>query len=356
MARASIVSNFNPDKHITNLVLNKDWMVGPELHKTLSKATLDDLMVKRKEASTSGEISGQKISKPQFTQISTIVQPPQANMTQQANMVDIEEINTESIQPSSKDPSYTYTMFLASLDNSNNPIHCIFECRVHLDHYCLLFQYAIPLGVLDGEEDSMVVSGASWLNITLLSGPLVRYANVKGFAGDKTRLNNLPICMAITFAKCEDNTRIIIRVLNGIWNEHANHTLLSTHWMRDMGILVDDVHKTHPKDRDGNMGAQCIKFLGHDNAIIPVQAKQGLMVFELEKPTYKDYTSGCYRIFDIQSPTWDPKEPTKPPLGPSSYSKGQFILYNVLKRLRLVAKSRFGENGRLHKHSCHNFM
>ena len=40
--------------------------------------------------------------------------------------------------------------------------------------------------------------------------------------------------------------------------------------MRDMGILVDDVHKTHPKDRDGNMGTQYIEFLGHENTIIPV--------------------------------------------------------------------------------------
>ena len=103
-------------------------MIGPKLYKTLSKATLDDIMAKRKAASTSGEISGQKISKPQFNQTSTIVQPPQANMTQQANMVDIEEVNTESIQPSSEDPSYTYNMCLALLDHSNNPTHRIFEC------------------------------------------------------------------------------------------------------------------------------------------------------------------------------------------------------------------------------------
>ena len=60
--------------------------------------------------------------------------------------------------------------------------------------------------------------------------------------------------------KVKDNRRrtIILRASHGVSNNSVNHTLLCAFEMREIGIIVDDVHKTHTKSIKGDKGTQTI--------------------------------------------------------------------------------------------------
>ena len=130
----------------------------------------------------------------------------------------------------------------------------------------------------------MVLGGTHWLNLTPLFGPLVQMANVSGFDELQSRIMNLPMVALIAMVQLETLEWVILRVKRGIFNEKSNHTLGFTCAMQSMGILVDDVHKDHPKDCDGGQGTQCIEFLEQEAKILVV-LRGSSMTFTLKKPT-----------------------------------------------------------------------
>ena len=62
--------------------------------------------------------------------------------------------------------------------------------------------------------------------------------------------------------------------------------------MREAGVIVDDVSKSHIGDTDMNKGTQSIHFLNEDNTIrfmVNLVVKAALMTFECSRPTLEEY-------------------------------------------------------------------
>ena len=114
------------------------------------------------------------------------------------------------------------------------------------------------LGVPDGGADS-VIGGPVWLVLTPLSGPLVKFANVIGFDAAAAKKTGLPITAGATKAVAASGKVLMLRAKHMICNPTSPHTSLSTHQMRQAGVIVDDAAKHHKKDEFNN-GTQAMHF------------------------------------------------------------------------------------------------
>ena len=92
--------------------------------------------------------------------------------------------------------------------------------------------------------------------------------------------------------------------MHGVSNETSDHTILCTFQMRDMGIIVDDVHNTHPRSSNGEKGTQYIEF--KDGTKVDFICKSALMTFNIEKPTNNETFEGNIPIYDISQQHWNP--------------------------------------------------
>ena len=150
----------------------------------------------------------------------------------------------------------------------------------------MLMHQTQDLCIPDGGADSHV-GGKTWLLLTPLSGPTVKFANVTGFDEEAAKKYGLPIVTAVTKTVNSEGTEIMLRAKHLIFNASSPHTLLSTYQMRELGIIVDDVSKRHLKD-GGTMGSHSISFptSGH---IIDLTIKGALSTFPVSKPTVYEY-------------------------------------------------------------------
>ena len=53
---------------------------------------------------------------------------------------------------------------------------------------------------------------------------------------------------------------VILHAKHMVWNPTSSHSLMSSHQMREVGIIVDDVSQNHDIDTEGNKGTQTITF------------------------------------------------------------------------------------------------
>ena len=295
------LSTLAPDQVHTftvNVVKGKDWHIGRELHKLLEKKTLDEVKAKRDgvPGASPGEVS------------KGTTQPKDSKPQARVNFVtgnSVEEVNTADMQHDQDSTPETWVAYIASMQGTTN--HRVCEVRATLEFTERLFKLTICVFIIDSGADMIVMGGTHWLALTPLSGPLVQMANVSGFDEVRTRVMNLPIAAGITFAQLIHGEWVILRVKKGIFNKQSNHTLGSTFAMRSLGIIVDDVHKTHTKDDSGSKGTQSVTFPDVDNATIPLVTRSALMTFRVEKPRMEDHHSGNHRIFDSVSPDCDPR-------------------------------------------------
>jgi S-adenosylmethionine/arginine decarboxylase-like enzyme len=90
------------------------------------------------------------------------------------------------------------------------------------------------ISILDGGADTCVL-GQGW---EVLSVHNSRRANVVGFDHEAAIKRNLPIVSAITAVYLPNGISVILIVHEAIYNDKANHSLLSEFQLRDFGILV----------------------------------------------------------------------------------------------------------------------
>ena len=160
------------------------------------------------------------------------------------------------------------------------------------------------LNIIDGGADTHVF-GMAWLPL-FKEGPNTPRADIVGFDDKAVRKYGLPIGPHATKVKDRNGRYIILKARHGVSNSTAEHTLLCTFQMREMGIIVDDVHNTRPRSNNGEKGTQCIEF--EDGTKIDLICKSALMTFNIETSMYNEVFDGNIPVYDISLQHWNPQQ------------------------------------------------
>jgi phosphoserine aminotransferase len=97
------------------------------------------------------------------------------------------------------------------------------------------------ISILDGGADTCI-SGQGW---EVLSVHNTRRTNVVGFDHEAAVKRNLPIVSAIAAVDLPDRISVILTVHEAIYNNTANHSLLSEFQSRDFGVKIDSICHKH---------------------------------------------------------------------------------------------------------------
>jgi hypothetical protein len=149
----------------------------------------------------------------------------------------LEEVNCSSIHETDDDVDYEYW-------SSNHNSHATLSISNSLHNKCvnLLHQpEKYHISILDGGADTCVL-GQGW---EVLSVHNTRRANVVGFDHEAALKKNLPIVSAITAVDLPDVISVLIIVHEAIYNDTANHSLLSEFQLSDFGVKIDSICHKH---------------------------------------------------------------------------------------------------------------
>ena len=189
---------------------------------------------------------------------------------------------------------------------SNAQIHNVRTYKAHTNYLAMLVNTPNDLCITDGGADSHV-GGRTWLPLTAISGPNVKFANVTGFDEDSAKKFGLPIVQDEIKAISPEGKTMMLRAKHLIFNPTCPHTLLSTYQMRELGLIVDDVSKRHLKDVTSN-GTHSI-ILPEMDRTIHLTTRAALSTFTVTKPTLKEYLDTPEEeILDIAIEHWNPQE------------------------------------------------
>jgi hypothetical protein len=135
------------------------------------------------------------------------------------------------------------------------------------------------ISILDGGADTCVL-GQGW---KILSVHITRRANVGGFDHETAVKRNLPIVSAITAVDLPDGISVMIVVHEAIYNDTANHSLLSEFQLRDFGVKIDSICHKHG-------GTQKIEIQDVSSSLVMPLELAGCMIhFKQQLPTTKKY-------------------------------------------------------------------
>jgi hypothetical protein len=95
--------------------------------------------------------------------------------------------------------------------------------------------------ILDGGADTCVL-GKGWEVLSVCS---IRRVNLVGFDHEAAVKRNLPIVSAITAVDLSDGILELLIVHEGIYNDTANHSLLSEFQLMDFSVKVDSICHKH---------------------------------------------------------------------------------------------------------------
>jgi hypothetical protein len=137
------------------------------------------------------------------------------------------------------------------------------------------------ISILDGGADTCVL-GQGW---EVLSFHNTRRANVVGFDHEAAVKRNLPIVSAITAVDLQDGISVILIVHEAIYNDKANHSLLSEFQLRDFGVIVGSIHHKH-------RGTQKMVIQDIDSSlVIPLELAGCMINFKHRLPSTEEINS-----------------------------------------------------------------
>jgi hypothetical protein len=117
--------------------------------------------------------------------------------------------------------------------SSNHNAHATLSISNSLHKKCMNLLH-LPeeyrISILDGGADTYIL-GQGW---EVLSFHNTRRVNVVGFDNEATVKRNLPIVSAITVVDLPDGISVLLIVHEAIYNDTANHSLLSEFQLRDL--------------------------------------------------------------------------------------------------------------------------
>ena len=177
----------------------------------------------------------------------------------------------------------------------------LIQCKVNFNYMVQLSHIMYYLSIIDGGADTHVL-GAIWIKKITVNKhtPMV---DVIGFDSQAARKHNLPIGPHAIKISDSNGREIILMAKHGVGNTSSKHTLLCSYQMREMGIIVDDVHTKHAKDITGTLGSQSITF--QDGTIVNLKCKSTLMAFNTSIPTMDEINS--LPTYQIAFENWDPQ-------------------------------------------------
>jgi hypothetical protein len=147
-----------------------------------------------------------------------------------------EAMKNSRIHETDEDVDYEYW-------SSNHNAHATLSMSNSLHNKCINLLH-LPekyhISVLDGGANTCVL-GQGW---EVLSVHNTRRSNVVGFDHEFAVKRNLPMVSAITAVDLPDGISVLIIVYEAIYNDKANHSLLSEFQLRDFGVKIDSIcHK-----------------------------------------------------------------------------------------------------------------
>jgi hypothetical protein len=148
-----------------------------------------------------------------------------------------EEMKSSSVYEADEDVDYEYS-------SSNHNAHATLSISNSLHNKCINLLH-LPekhhISILDGGADTCVL-GQGW---EVLSVHNIRRVNVVGFDHEAAVKWNLPIVSAITVVYLLDGISVILIVHEAIYNDTANHSLLSEFQLSDFGVKIDSIYHKH---------------------------------------------------------------------------------------------------------------
>jgi hypothetical protein len=128
--------------------------------------------------------------------------------------------------------------------SSNHNAHVTLSISNSLHNKCMNLVH-LPekyhIIILDGGVDTCVL-GQGW---KVLSVHNTSRSNVVGFDHEAVVKRNLPIFNAITAVDLPDGISVLLIVHEGIYNDTADHSLLSEFQSRDFGVKIDSICLKH---------------------------------------------------------------------------------------------------------------
>jgi hypothetical protein len=188
-----------------------------------------------------------------------------------------ESMENSSIYETDEDVDYEYW-------SSNHHAHATLSISNSLNNNCMNLLH-LPekyhISILDGGADTFVL-GQGW---EVLSVHNTRRANLVGFDHEAAVKRNLPIVIAIIAVDLPDGISVIITVHEAIYNDTANHSLLSEFQLRDFGLKIDSIcHKYG--------GTQKMVIQDADSTlVIPLELAGCMINFKHRLPTTEEINS-----------------------------------------------------------------
>jgi hypothetical protein len=152
------------------------------------------------------------------------------------------------------------------------------------------------ISILDGGANICSL-GQGW---EVLSIHNIRRANAVGFDHEAAFKRMLPIVSAITAVDLPNETSVILIVHEAIYNDTANHSLLSEFQSRYFGVKIDSVCHKHRKTQ---------KMVIQDNVdtlVITLELAGCMIHFKQSLPTTKEVNSLKQYCLTQGDSTWNP--------------------------------------------------
>jgi hypothetical protein len=168
--------------------------------------------------------------------------------------------------------------------SSNHNAHATLSISNSLHNECMNLLHLTEeyhISIIDGSADTCVL-GQGW---EVLSVHNTRKANVVGFDHEARVKRNLPIVSAIIAVDLPDGISVILIVHEGIYNDTANHSLLSEFQLNDFGVKSDSIcHK------NGGTQKVVIQNVG-SSLVIPLELAGCMVHLKHRLPTEEDFSS-----------------------------------------------------------------
>jgi hypothetical protein len=137
------------------------------------------------------------------------------------------------------------------------------------------------ISILDGGADTCVL-GQGW---EVLSVHNTRRANVVGFDDEAALKRNLLIVRSITAVDLPDGISVILIVHEAMYNDTANHSLLSEFHLRDLGVKIDSICHKHGGTQ--KMEIQDVR----SSLVVPLELAGCMIHFKHRSPTTEEINS-----------------------------------------------------------------
>jgi hypothetical protein len=127
-----------------------------------------------------------------------------------------------------------------------------------------------------------------------------RRTNVVGFDHDVSVKMNLPIISVITAVDLPDGISLILIVHEAIYNDIANHSMLSEFQLMNFGVKIDSIRHKH-----GGTQKIVIQDVG-SSLVIPVELAGSMIHFEHRLPTTEEINSLKQYCLTQGDTPWNP--------------------------------------------------